>query len=150
MATTHVRSATLTQRWLEYDASQYQLGDLASKIAMNLMGKDQPTYQPSELNGAFVVVVNAAQVRLSGTKRDDKSYDFYSGYPGGLKTVSVADMLARRPADVIRLAVKRMLPKSTLGRDMRRRLKIYSAGAHPHIAQQPVKVEPTQTKKARS
>lgn len=143
MATTHVRSATLAQRWLVYDASQYQLGDLASKIAMNLMGKDRPTYQPSELNGAFVVVVNAAQVRLSGTKRDDKSYDFYSGYPGGLKTVSVADMLTRRPADVIRLAVKRMLPKSTLGRDMRRRLKIYSAGEHPHIAQQPVKVENT-------
>lgn len=141
MATTHVRSATLAQRWLLYDASQYQLGDLASKIAMNLMGKDQPTYQPSELNGAFVIVINAAQVRLSGTKLDDKSYDFYSGYPGGLKTVPVSDMLRRRPADVVRLAVKRMLPKSTLGRDMRRRLKIYGAGEHPHAAQKPVKVE---------
>ena len=113
---------------------------------MNLMGKDQPTYTASELNGAFVVVVNAAKVRLSGNKRDQKSYDFYSGYPGGLKTVSVEDMLTRRPTDVVRLAVRRMLPKSTLGRDMRRRLKIYVEDAHPHVAQQPVKVEPAAKK----
>lgn len=108
---------------------------------MNLMGKDQPTYTASELNGAFVIVVNADQVQTTGRKGEQKSYDFFSGYPGGLKTVGFEDLKRRRPGDALRLAVKRMLPKSTLGRDMRRRLKIYAGPAHPHTAQQPVQVQ---------
>ncbi|MFO1009350.1 MAG: 50S ribosomal protein L13 [Planctomycetota bacterium] len=141
MSTTHVRSATLKERWLLYDASQFTLGQLAAQIAMNLMGKDQPTYTASELNGAFVIVVNADQVKTTGRKSEQKSYDFFSGYPGGLKTVGFEDLKRRRPGDALRLAVKRMLPKSTLGRDMRRRLKIYAGPAHPHTAQQPVQVQ---------
>lgn len=141
MATSHIRSASLPERWLLYDASRFTLGQLSAQIAMNLMGKDQPTYTASELNGAFVIVINAEKVRVSGNKSDEKTYEFYSGYPGGLKEVAYADMLRRRPADIVRLAVKRMLPKSTLGRDMRRRLKIYVGAEHPHSAQKPVTVE---------
>lgn len=141
MPTTHVRSATLAERWLCYDAAQFTLGDLASRIAMNLMGKDRPTYTPSELNGAFVIVINAERVQITGNKAEQKHYDFYSGYPGGLKEVPYLDLQKRRPADLVELAVKRMLPKSTLGRNMLRRLKIYAGPEHPHKAQTPVQVE---------
>ena len=141
MPTTHVRSATLPERWLLYDASQFTLGKLAATIAMNLMGKDRPTYTASELNGAFVIVINADRVRVTGKKAEQKRYESFSGYPSGLKSLTFAELQKRRPGDVMRLAVKRMLPKTTLGRDMRRRLKVYSGSDHPHAAQQPVKVE---------
>jgi large subunit ribosomal protein L13 len=140
-ATTHVRSADLKERWLLYDASQFTLGRLAAQIAMNLMGKDQPTYTPSELNGAFVVVVNAENVRTTGKKDQAKQYFHYSGYPNGRKEIDFADLQSRRPDEIIRQAVKRMLPKTNLGRDMMRRLKVYGGADHPHMAQQPVKVE---------
>ena len=140
-STTHVRSADLKERWLEYDAAQFTLGRLAAQIAMNLMGKDTPNYTASELNGAFVVVVNAEKVRLTGKKSQRKQYFHYTGYPSGRKEIDFDDLQARRPAEIIRLAVKRMLPKSVLGRDMQRRLKIYAGAEHPHAAQQPVKVE---------
>jgi len=140
-STTHVRSATLQERWLLYDASQFTLGRLAAQIAMNLMGKDLPTYQPSEMNGAFVVVINAEKVKVTGKKREQKQYFHYTGYPGGRKEVDFEDLQDRRADEILRLAVKRMLPKSTLGRDMQRRLKVYAGTEHPHTAQQPVKVE---------
>ena len=139
--TTHVRSADLAERWLVYDASQHTLGRLAAQIAMNLMGKDVPQYTASELNGAFVVVVNAEKVRTTGKKAEQKQYFHYSGYPGGRKEIDFADLSARRPAEIVRLAVKRMLPKTTLGRDMMRRLKVYAGPDHPHAAQQPILVE---------
>jgi large subunit ribosomal protein L13 len=145
MPTTHVRSADLAERWLLYDASQHTLGRLASQIAMNLMGKDTPNYTRSEMNGAFVVVVNAEKVRTTGKKAEQKQYFHYSGYPGGRKEIDFADLQSRRPAEIIRLAVKRMLPKSTLGRDMQRRLKVYAGTDHPHSAQQPVKVDTIRT-----
>lgn len=140
-STTHVRSANLKERWLLYDASQFTLGRLAAQIAMNLMGKDQPTYQPSEMNGAFVVVINAEKVKTTGKKREQKQYFHYTGYPGGRKEVDFEDLHDRRADEIMRLAIKRMLPKSVLGRDMQRRLKIYVGAEHPHTAQQPVKVE---------
>lgn len=140
-STTHVRSADLKERWLLYDASQFTLGRLAAQIAMNLMGKDTPNYTPSEMNGAFVVVVNAEAVRTTGKKDQAKQYFHYSGYPSGRKEIDFADLQSRRPDEIVRQAVKRMLPKSTLGRDMMRRLKVYSGNDHPHTAQQPVKVE---------
>jgi large subunit ribosomal protein L13 len=141
MPTTHVRSADLAERWLLYDASQHTLGRLASQIAMNLMGKDTPNYTRSEMNGAFVVVINAEKVRTTGKKAEQKQYFHYTGYPGGRKEIDFADLQERRPAEILRLAIKRMLPKSTLGRDMQRRLKIYAGPEHPHTAQQPVKVD---------
>lgn len=141
MPTTHVRSADLSERWIVYDASQHTLGRLAAQIAMNLMGKDVPQYTASEMNGAFVVVVNAEKVRVTGKKREKKVYAHYSGYPGGRKEVPFADLQARRPEEIVCLAVKRMLPKSTLGRDMQRRLKVYAGPDHPHSAQKPLKIE---------
>ena len=145
MPTTHVRAAALpgelAGRWLLYDASRFMLGRLAAQIAMNLMGKDQPTYTPSEKNGAFVVVVNAEKVKTSGKKAEQKSYAHYSGYPGGRKVIPFARMSARRPEDILRLAVKRMLPKTAMGHDLLSRLKIYAGPEHPHSAQKPKAVE---------
>ena len=140
-STTHVRSADLQERWLLYDASQFALGRLAAQIAMNLMGKDTPNYTPSEMNGAFVVVINAESVRTTGKKDQAKQYFHYTGYPSGRKEIDFLDLQSRRPDEIVRQAVKRMLPKNTLGRDMMRRLKIYAGADHPHTAQQPVKVE---------
>jgi large subunit ribosomal protein L13 len=140
-ATTHVRSADLKERWLLYDASQFTLGRLAAQIAMNLMGKDTPNYTASEMNGAFVVVVNAEKIKTTGKKSEMKQYFHYTGYPGGRKEIDFADLSERRPDEIVRQAVKRMLPKSVLGRDMQRRLKIYGGPDHPHTAQAPTKVE---------
>lgn len=140
-STTHVRSADLKERWLLYDASQFTLGRLAAQIAMNLMGKDLPTYTPSEMNGAFVVVINAEKVKTTGKKDLAKQYFHYSGYPSGRKEIDFKDLQGRRPDEIVRQAVKRMLPKSVLGRDMQRRLKVYGGTDHPHTAQQPTKVE---------
>ena len=139
--TTHVRAADQVERWLEYDASEHVLGRMAVQIAMQLMGKDRPTYTPSELPGTHVVVVNAARVRLTGRKEDQKEYVSYSGYPGGRRVRSVAEMRERRPEDIVSLAVRRMLPKNRLGHDMLRCLKVYAGSEHPHQAQKPVKVE---------
>jgi large subunit ribosomal protein L13 len=146
MTTTHIRACDADQRWLLYDASEHALGHMAASIAMGLMGKDRPEYTPSELTGAFVVVVNADKVRLSGKKNDQKTYSHYTGFQGGLKVVPLERVLERRPRDVVRLAVRRMLPKTTLGREMLRRLRIYTGPDHPHAAQQPVKVEPKATR----
>jgi large subunit ribosomal protein L13 len=140
-ATTHVRSATLPPRWLVYDASKFTLGRMAAQIAMNLMGKDAPTWTPSEKNGAFVVVVNAEKVRVTGKKSTAKTYARYSGYPGGRRETLFEDMRQRKPEEIVILAVQRMLPKTVLGRDLRRRLKVYAGPDHPHAAQQPVAVE---------
>lgn len=140
-ATTHVRSQSLPPRWLVYDASKFTLGRMASQIAMNLMGKDTPNYTASEKNGAFVIVVNADNVQTTGNKAAVKSYAHYTGYPGGHKEVAFEDLRARRSDEIVRLAVKRMLPKTTMGRDMLRRLKVYPGMEHPHTAQQPVQVE---------
>jgi len=142
MQTTHVRAIDVEERWLLYDASEHVLGRMATEIARSLMGKDRPAYTPSQPTGAHVVVINAERPRLTGRKLDQKSYDFYSGYPGGLKTVSIGRMLERKPEEVVRLAVRRMLPKSKLGRDLFKRLKVYAGTEHPHSAQKPQKVEP--------
>jgi large subunit ribosomal protein L13 len=141
MPTTHVRSADLKERWLLYDASKHTLGRLCAQVAMNLMGKDQPTYTPSEKNGAFVVIINAEKVRMTGQKRGQKSYAHYTGYPSGRKVVAYENLAARRPDEILRLAVRRMLPKTALGHDLLSRLKVYAGAEHPHTAQQPVLVE---------
>lgn len=143
MTTTHVRAQDTEERWLLYDASKQPLGRMATAIAMNLMGKDRPTYTASECGGAHVVVVNAERVHLTGRKAETKAYHDYSGYPGGLHEVPLAKMLERRPADVVTLAVRRMLPKTRLGHDMLRHLKVYAGPEHPHSAQKPVPAEPS-------
>lgn len=140
MTTTHVRAQDTEDRWLLYDASEHTLGRMATEIAMSLMGKDRPTYTPSEHGGTHVVVVNGSRPRLSGTKAERKTYQHYTGYPGGLREVPLAKVNERRPADVVTLAVRRMLPKNRLGHDLLRRLKVYPGPEHPHAAQKPVKV----------
>jgi len=143
MKSTHVRSTEVEERWLIYDASQHTLGRMATKIAMSLMGKDRPTWTPSELSGAHVVVINSKQAKVTGKKSDQKTYPHFTHYAGGLKEVPMADMRVRRPNDIVTLAVRRMLPKTRLGHDMLRRLKVYPGAEHPHMAQNPVPVEPS-------
>ena len=141
--TTHVRAADVEERWLLYDASERILGRMAAEIARALMGKDRPTWTPSELSGAHVVVIQSAKVRTTGNKAEQKIYPHYTRYAGGLKQVPMEDVLARRPNDVVTLAVRRMLPKTRLGHRMLKRLKVYPGAEHPHTAQKPVRVEPT-------
>jgi large subunit ribosomal protein L13 len=141
MSTTYYRSHEVEERWLLYDASEHNLGRMAAKIAMNLMGKDRPTYTANNLVGAHVVVINAANARVTGKKSEDKRYVSYTKYAGGYKEVPMQRVRERRPIDIVTLAVRRMLPKSKLGRDMLRRLKVYPGADHPHVAQRPVRVE---------
>jgi large subunit ribosomal protein L13 len=149
MKTTHVRAADAEERWLLYDASEHTLGRMATKIAMHLMGKDRPTWTPSELTGAHVVVINAEKARVTGKKGEDKTYSHYTKYPSGHKRVAMADVRESRPEDIVALAVRRMLPKTKLGHDMLRRLKVYAGTEHPHTAQQPVKVQPVKAQAAK-
>jgi large subunit ribosomal protein L13 len=142
MKSTFVRTADAEERWLHYDASEHNLGRMASRIAVALMGKDRPAYTPSQLTGAFVVVTNSAKAKLTGTKSEDKLYVHYTQFHDGQKRVPMARVRDSRPNDIVRLAVRRMLPKTKLGHDMLRRLKIYDGAEHPHGAQQPVKVGP--------
>ena len=120
------------------DASGLILGRLATKIATVLMGKHKPTYTPHVDVGDFVVVTNAEKVRLTGRKLDEITYDRYSYYPGGWKSVTARQMLDKHPERVLSEAVRRMLPKNALGRKMLKKLKVYAGEQHPHAAQQPV------------
>ncbi len=141
MKTSHLRAQDVPERWYLYDASLHPLGRMASQIAMQLMGKDRPTYTPSELSGAHVVVINAEKVVLTGKKADVMEYQKYSGYPGGLYRHSLDTVKQRRPHDIVKIAVRRMLPKNRLGKQMLSRLKVYGGNEHPHTAQKPEKVE---------
>ncbi|NLW50052.1 MAG: 50S ribosomal protein L13 [Candidatus Brocadiaceae bacterium] len=125
------------RRWLHVDASDQVLGRLATRVAVALMGKDRPDYTPNVDTGAYVVVTSAERVRLTGRKMDQKVYRHHSGYPGGLKEVSVAEVLRKHPERVIKEAVRRMLPKSKLGDAMLTKLKVYAGPDHPHTYHKP-------------
>ena len=125
------------RNWYVVDAQDKVLGRLASRIAMVLRGKNKPVFTPHMDTGDFVVVVNAAQVQLTGRKLDNKMYYRHSGYMGGLKEISARQQLQKKPEEVLRHAVRGMLPKTSLGRQLLRKLKIYAGGEHPHQAQQP-------------
>ena len=129
------------QKWLLVDAEGAILGRMAAKIAPILMGKTKPTYTPHVDTGDYVIVVNAGKIMLTGKKAQMKEYDYYTHHPGGHKYVSFADMLARKPEKVIELAVRRMLPKNRLGRQMLKKLKVYGGPEHEHQAQKPEKIE---------
>jgi large subunit ribosomal protein L13 len=131
------KNETVQRRWHVVDADGMVLGRLASRVARVLMGKHRPDYTPHVDTGDFVVVVNAEKVKLTGRKLDQKVYYHYSGYPGGLKERKVREVLETKPADPIHLAVRRMLPKTRLGRKMIGKLKIYAGPEHPHAAQKP-------------
>ena len=123
------------------DASGKTLGRLATQLADILRGKRKPEYTPHIDTGDFVVVVNAEKVHVTGKKLQDKMYRRHSGYPGGLRERSLEEMLERRPEEVLRLAVKGMLPRNRLGRQQLRKLRIYAGPDHPHEAQQPKPIE---------
>ncbi len=127
--------------WYHIDAEDRILGRMATKIADLLMGKDRPDYTPHVDTGAYVVVTNAEKIRMTGKKMTEKQYAHYSGYSGGLKTLNTEDMLSKHPDDIVRLAVKGMLPRGPLGRKMLKKLKVYVGSEHPHTYHQPEKVE---------
>ncbi len=139
---TYVATPSKRERnWLVVDASGKTLGRLATQIADVLRGKNKPEYTPHIDTGDFVVVVNAEKVRVTGNKAEDKLYHRHSGYPGGLRTRTFAEMRDRRPEEIIRLAVKGMLPRNRLARQQLRKLKIYAGPEHPHVAQKPAPLE---------
>jgi large subunit ribosomal protein L13 len=129
------------RNWLLVDAEGQTLGRLATQIADALRGKRKPVYTPHVDTGDFVVVVNAEKISVTGQKLQEKMYYRHSGYPGGLKSRTLNDMLERRPEEVIRLAVKGMLPKNRLARKQLTKLKVYAGPDHPHAAQQPKPLE---------
>jgi large subunit ribosomal protein L13 len=131
------KASEIRHDWHEVDASGAVLGRLASEVARVLRGKHKATFAPHLDTGDYVVVVNAGQVVLSAGKGEKKFHYRYSGYPGGIRSRSYADMLAKRPEEVVRLAVRGMLPKGPLGRQMLRKLKVYAGPEHPHAAQRP-------------
>ena len=133
--------ATRERNWLVVDANGQTLGRLATRVADALRGKRKPEYTPHVDVGDFVIVVNAERISVSGNKRQEKRYYRHSGYPGGLRSRSLAEMLDRRPEEVIRLAVKGMLPRTRLGRAQLRKLKVYAGPDHPHAAQKPEPME---------
>ena len=137
MKTTIPRAEDVRRSWLLMDAADQALGRLAVKIADRLRGKHKPTYTPHVDTGDFVVVINAAQVKLTGKKDDQKIYKDYSGYRGGLKEIKASVMRARNPERMIYDAVKRMLPRNKLMREVFQRLKVYAGDTHPHAGQGP-------------
>jgi large subunit ribosomal protein L13 len=129
------------QKWLLVDADGAILGRMAAKIAPILMGKTKPTYTPHVDTGDYVIVVNAEKIMLNGKKAQTKEYDYYTYHPGGHRYVSFADMMARKPEKVVEMAVRRMLPKNSLGRKMLKKMKVYRGPEHENQAQKPEKIE---------
>jgi large subunit ribosomal protein L13 len=131
------KTGSIQGKWLHVDAADKILGRLAVRIATVLMGKHRVTYTPHVATGDFVIVTNASKVRVTGRKIEQKEYQRYSLYPGGLRRIPMKRMLERKPEEVLRLAVRRMLPKGSLGNHLLKRLKIYAGPEHPHAAQCP-------------
>ena len=135
--TTFAKSGAIEPAWLHVDAEGQTLGRMATTIATRLMGKHRPEWTPHVLSGDFVVVTNAEKVNMTGKKFEQKKQLIYSGYPGGLRAHAYSDMIKKHPERIIEQAVRRMLPKTKLGRDMFRRLKVYAGTNHPHANQKP-------------
>lgn len=141
MSTYMAKKGELAQQWHVVDASNQVLGRLASRLATILQGKHKPTYTPHVDTGDFVIVLNADKVRVTGNKAAVLTYETYSRYPGGHKYYSYDRMVTKHPEKLLTLAVRRMLPKNKLGRDMLTKLKVYRGDKHPHAAQQPVELK---------
>jgi large subunit ribosomal protein L13 len=141
MKTFVAKEHELKKKWYLVDAENKVVGRLASQIAIRLRGKHKPIFTPHADTGDFIVVINAEKVTLTGAKWDKKVYYRHSGYVGGLKEISAKKLLEKKPEEILRLAVKRMLPKNSLGRRQLKKLKIYTGTEHPHEAQRPEKLE---------
>ena len=134
-------SETIERKWYVVDATGHTLGRLASEIAQILRGKNKPTYTPFMDTGDYVIVVNADKIKVTGKKLEQKTYFSHSGHVGGVRETTLAEMMAKKPTDVITLAVKGMLPKGPLGRSMIKKLHVYAGPEHPHAAQKPEALE---------
>jgi len=137
MRTYLAKPADITRKWYLVDAQGKTLGRLAARVAAVLRGKHKPTFTPNVDTGDHVVIVNAEKVHLTGDKFKTKTYIHHSGYPGGLKSVMAEHLHAKNPTALLEKAIKGMLPKNPLGKQMARKLKVYSGSAHPHDAQRP-------------
>jgi large subunit ribosomal protein L13 len=135
------KKADIKRNWYIVDASDKILGRLASKVAVILRGKHKVIFTPHIDTGDGVIVINAAKIKVTGRKLKEKVYRRFSGYPGGLREIPLETMLKKRPATVIKLAVRRMLPQGPLGRDILKKLKVYVDEKHPHKGQNPVSLE---------
>ena len=144
MKTYSAKPGEITREWYLVDAEGKTLGRLATQIADTLRGKRKPQYTPHVDTGDFVIVVNAEKIHVSGNKLDQKRYYRHSGYPGGLRSRTLREQLDRRPTEVLRIAVKGMLPKNRLARQQITKLKIYAGPEHPHEAQNPKPLESDQ------
>ncbi|MGH8584221.1 MAG: 50S ribosomal protein L13 [Gammaproteobacteria bacterium] len=137
MKTVFLNAGTARHDWVLVDATDKTLGRLATRIAMVLRGKHKPEFTPNCDTGDYVVVINAEKIRVTGNKLEDKRYWRHTGYPGGIKSTKLGDLLDKHPERVIETAVKGMLPKGPLGYAQFRKLKVYAGAQHPHAAQQP-------------
>ncbi len=140
MKTYQAKKEEIEQKWYLVNAEGKVLGRLATELARILRGKNKPTYTPHLDTGDFIIVVNAGKLTLTGKKMKDKVYYHHTGYPGGIKSINAEKLLAKKPTEMIRMAVKGMLPKNSLGRQMLRKLKVYAGPNHPHEAQKPVAI----------
>lgn len=141
MKTFNAKPAEVRRDWYVVDAAGKNLGRLASEIAKRLRGKHKPEYTPHVDTGDYIVVVNAGDVKVTGRKSTDKMYYRHTGWPGGIRSISFDKLVQHKPERIIELAVKGMLPKGPLGRDMFRKLKVYAGNEHKHSAQQPKQLE---------
>jgi large subunit ribosomal protein L13 len=137
MKTFSARNETAQHNWYLVDASGKTLGRLCAELAHRLRGKHKPEYTSHVDTGDYLVVINADKITVTGTKGKTKLYHHHTGYTGGIRTFSFNEMMAKSPEEVIKIAVKGMIPRTPLGRDMMRKLKVYSGDQHPHTAQQP-------------
>ncbi|NMB45313.1 MAG: 50S ribosomal protein L13 [Firmicutes bacterium] len=135
------RPADIERNWYVVDAEDKVLGRLAAEIATILRGKHKSQFTPHIDTGDFVIVVNAEKIKLTGRKREQKTYYWHTGYPGGLRSQTAGDLLAKKPEEVIRKAVWGMMPKNNLGRNQMKKLKVYVGPEHPHMAQMPQPLE---------
>ena len=141
MKTYSAKPETVERQWYVVDAEGKALGRLASEIATRLRGKHKPVYTPHVATGDYIIVVNADKVRVTGRKETDKVYYHHSGFPGGIKSITLDKLREKAPHRIIETAVRGMLPKGPLGRDMFRKLRVYAGSEHNHAAQQPQPLE---------
>ena len=141
MKTFSAKKDAVERNWYLIDAKDKVLGRIAVEIARRLRGKHKPIYTPHADAGDFIIVVNAEKIALTGKKLDDKFYYRHTGYPGGIKSVTAGKLQQRKPGEILKIAVKGMLPKNTLGRMMLKKLKVYAGSDHPHEAQRPQPLE---------
>lgn len=141
MKTKSYKNTDLEKKWLLLDASDKTLGRLSTKVAFILMGKDKAQYTPNSDLGDYVVIINAEKIKITGNKDTQKNYYRHTGYPGGLKSTTFLDMIEKKPEEIILKAVQGMLPKNKLSKTMISKLKVYEGENHPHVGQNPIKIE---------